>query len=163
MTYKLNVLTTAVVMACFFTARAQDTNDNLNSSASKPWRNSSMSSSNDLRRSELTGNSNAVSDADNTERNVRDRNSNTLTPLNQGNSQTDLNITSQIRKEIVDDKNLSVNAQNVKIITVNGYVTLRGPVNTANEKRQICDVAKRIAGSQNVQDQLEVTVNSSAN
>ncbi len=163
MKYKLNVLTAAIVVAGLITASAQDTNENPNSSSTKPWRNSSVSGSNDVSRSELAGNTNAVSDADNTGRNARDRDGNTLTPLNQSNSQTDLNITSQIRKEIIADKNLSVNAHNVKIITANGYVTLRGSVNTSTEKREICDVAKRIAGSQNVQDQLEVKTDNSSN
>jgi osmotically-inducible protein OsmY len=68
---------------------------------------------------------------DNTVRNVRDRNNNTLTPLDQGNSKADLQITSQIRKQIIASKTMSVNAKNVKIITENGRVTLRGPVKTA--------------------------------
>jgi len=99
--------------------------------------------------------------ADNTGQNVRDRNNRTLTPLDQGNNQADLNTTAQIRKEIIADQGMSVNAQNVKIITVDGRVTLRGPVNTAEEKRLIGEIADRIAHSENVDNQLEVKLTSS--
>lgn len=96
-----------------------------------------------------------VTDADNTRVNVRDRDSRTLTPLNQGSSQADLQTTAQIRKEIIANKALSVNAHNVKIITQNGRVTLRGPVNNAEEKRLINEIANRSAHSGNVDNQLE--------
>jgi len=94
--------------------------------------------------------------ADNTARNVRDRNSGTLTPLDQGNGQSDVNTTAQIRKEINADNTLSLNAQNVKIMTINGRVTLRGPVNTEEEKHRIGEIADRVARSGNVDNQLEV-------
>lgn len=93
---------------------------------------------------------------DNTGRNVRDRNDQTLTPLDQGNSQTDVATTAQIRKEIVAGKNMSVNARNVKIITRDGQVTLRGPVNSAEEKRQIGEIAERSTNARSVDNQLEV-------
>lgn len=99
---------------------------------------------------------NAVTDADNTVRNVRDRNDRTLTPLDQGNNQADIDITAQIRKGINAGKDMSVNAKNVKIITNNGRVTLRGPVNNSEEKRMIGAIAESIARSENVDNQLEV-------
>jgi hyperosmotically inducible periplasmic protein len=98
----------------------------------------------------------ATTDADNTRINVRDRQDQTLTPLNQGNSKADVATTAQIRKEILATKNMSVNAQNVKIITINGQVTLRGPVNTAEEKRLIREIADRSAHTGDVDNQLEV-------
>jgi hypothetical protein len=101
-------------------------------------------------------NSDATTDADNTRRNVRDRDERTLTPLNQGNSKADVKTTADIRKEITSSKNMSINAQNVKIITRDGQVTLRGPVNTAGEKSMIGEIANRIAHSGNVDNQLEV-------
>ena len=64
--------------------------------------------------------------------------------------------TAQIRKEIIAGKAMSVNAQNVKIITIDGQVTLRGPVNTAEEKRLIGEIADRSAHSGDVDNQLEV-------
>ena len=101
--------------------------------------------------------------ADNTGRNVRDRYSRTLTPLDQGNSKADVTTTAEIRKEILADKDMSVNARNVKIITNNGRVTLRGPVNTSEEKRAIGEIANRIAQSDNVDNQLEVRMNTTSN
>jgi len=102
-------------------------------------------------------------DADNTARNVRDRNDRTLTPLDQSNRKADVATTAQIRKEIIAEKNLSVNARNVKIITTKGQVTLRGPVNTAEEKRRIGEIASRIASPENVDNQLEVKFSSTSN
>jgi hyperosmotically inducible periplasmic protein len=102
-------------------------------------------------------------DADNTKRNVRDRNAQTLTPLDQGNNKADLATTAKIRKEIIASKDMSVNARNVKIITRNGQVTLRGPVNNSEEKRLIGEIANRIALSDNVDNQLEVRLTTSGN
>ena len=93
---------------------------------------------------------------DNTARNVRDRDDRSVTPLDQGNSKADVATTAQIRKEINAGKDMSVNAKNVKIITNQGRVTLRGPVNTAEEKRLIGEIANRIAQSENVDNQLDV-------
>jgi sporulation protein YlmC with PRC-barrel domain len=97
-----------------------------------------------------------TTDADNTRINVRDRQDQTLTPLDQGNSKADVATTAQIRKEILAAKNLSVNARNVKIITIGGQVTLRGPVNTAEEKRLIREIADRSVHSGDVDNQLDV-------
>ncbi len=106
---------------------------------------------------------NLTAEPDNTARNVRDRDERTLTPLDQGNSKADVSTTAQIRKEIIAGKDMSVNARNVKIITLNGRVTLRGPVNTAEEKRLIGEIADRIARSENVDNQLEVKLTSARN
>ena len=93
---------------------------------------------------------------DNTGRNVRDRGGDTVTPGDQSNNKTDLNLTQQIRKAVMADKSLSTNAKNVKIITANGFVTLRGPVNTPQEKATIEAKAQSIAGANNVESQLEI-------
>jgi osmotically-inducible protein OsmY len=58
---------------------------------------------------------------------------------------------------------MTINAKNVKIITLNGRVTLRGPVNTADEKSRIGDIANRIATPGNVDNQLEVSTSPSGN
>jgi osmotically-inducible protein OsmY len=105
-------------------------------------------------------NTNQSADADNTARNVRDRNDNTLTPLDQSNTQADVDITRTIRKQIMADKELSMDAKNVKIITQNGHVTLRGPVNSVEEKHQIGEIANTAAQSENVENQLEVKLTS---
>ena len=99
---------------------------------------------------------NAVADVDNTGRNTRDRDSQTLTPGDQGNSSSDLQTSMRIRREIIASKDMSASARNVKIITVNGRVTLRGPVKTEQEKQLINEIAGRIAQPQNVDNQLEV-------
>jgi len=93
---------------------------------------------------------------DNTGRNVRDRRGDTVTPGDQSNTQDDLHLTQQIRKALMADKSLSTNAKNVKIITAHGLVTLRGPVNTPQEKATIEAKAQRIAGANNVESQLEI-------
>ena len=93
---------------------------------------------------------------DNTGRNVRDRGGDTVTPGDQSNTKGDLHLTQQIRKALMADKSLSTNAKNIKIITSNGLVTLRGPVNTPQEKATIEAKAQRIAGATNVESQLEV-------
>ena len=93
---------------------------------------------------------------DNTGRNVRDRSGETVTPGDQSNEKADLHLTQEIRKAIVADKSLSTNAKNVKIITAHGLVTLRGPVNTPQEKATIEAKAQRIAGANNVESQLEL-------
>ena len=101
--------------------------------------------------------------ADNTRRNVRDRNQRTLTPLDQGNSQADINTTVQIRKEIMAGENMSTNAKNVKIITLDGHVTLRGAVNSEEEKKNIGEIADRSLHSGTVDNQLEVATTTSSN
>jgi hyperosmotically inducible periplasmic protein len=99
---------------------------------------------------------NTTTKVDNTARNVRDRNDATLTPFDQGNSKTDVATTAQIRKDIIAYDNMSVNGRNVKVITSDGRVTLRGPVDSAEEKRIIGEIANRAARSENVDNQLEV-------
>jgi len=95
-------------------------------------------------------------DADNTGKNVRDRSGHTLTPTDQGGSAADRALTANIRKAIVDDDNLSTNAQNVKIVTRDGAVTLRGPVKSEDEKRAVAAKAQQIAGVKRVDNQLEI-------
>jgi hyperosmotically inducible periplasmic protein len=93
---------------------------------------------------------------DNTGVNKRDQDNATLTPMDQGNNQADLNITQAIRKAVVGSDGLSFNAKNVKIITSAGKVTLRGPVKDASERTRIVALARQTAGVQNVDDQLEI-------
>ena len=102
----------------------------------------------------------AIADADNSARNVRDRNDATLTPLDQSNTPADREITQNIRKALVTDTSgYSATAKNIKIITENGKVTLRGPVKSQSEKVGIVALAKSIAGEGNLEDQLEVKTN----
>ena len=94
--------------------------------------------------------------ADNTKRNERDRNDAALTSGDQGNGESDLKITQRIRQAVMSDGSLSFNAKNVKIITVGGKVTLRGPVKSDAERAAIEAAAKSVAGAGQVDNQLEV-------
>ncbi len=105
----------------------------------------------------------AATKPDNTASNKGDRDAKTLTPLDQGNSKTDIDTTAQIRKGILNLEDLSVNARNVKIITLDGRVTLRGQVNSEEEKRLIGEIATRIATSEHTENQLEVRTTSAVN
>ncbi len=97
----------------------------------------------------------AADDADNSKRNVVDRDEASVTPGDQGNSEVDISITQQIRQSVVDREGLSVNAQNVKIVTNDGVVTLRGPVANATERAVIASIAAKATGVKRVDDQLE--------
>ena len=99
-------------------------------------------------------------DQDNTGVNVRDTGDSAAdkTPINQNENQRDVNITADIRKRVVDTK-MSTNAQNIKIITQDGRVTLRGPVKSEEEKTRIAQFAEEVAGSGNVDNQIEVETN----
>lgn len=94
--------------------------------------------------------------ADNSGKNVRDRSDTALTPGDQSSRPEDVAITQQLRKAVVDDPNLSINAQNVKIITIDGVVTLRGPVKNASEKENIAAKARKIVGVTRVDNQIEL-------
>jgi hyperosmotically inducible periplasmic protein len=93
---------------------------------------------------------------DNTKVNERDTNTATPTPGDQGNNATDLKITQQIRQAVMADGTLSFTAKNVKIITQNGKVTLRGPVKSEDERSRIEAAARKVAGAVQVDNQLEV-------
>ena len=92
---------------------------------------------------------------DNTRVNKRDVNQQTLTPLDQSNSKADRNITQEIRKSIMKE-DLSMDAKNIKIITQNGEVTLRGPVDNSAESSRIVELAKAVPGLKGLNNQLEV-------
>ena len=95
-------------------------------------------------------------DADNSGKNARDRGDHTLTPTDQGGSEADRHVTANIRKAVVNDDALSTNAHNVKIITKDGVVTLRGPVKSASEKATVAAKAQKVAGVKRVDNQLEI-------
>ena len=95
--------------------------------------------------------------ADNSSRNARDRDGATKTAGDQSENEADRALTQKIRQAITSDDGLSTNGQNVKIITSDGKVTLRGPVKSAKEKADIAAKATQIAGVKQVDNQLEVT------
>src|SRR5688572_6292399 len=65
---------------------------------------------------------------DNTAVNQRDASPRAKTPIDQNENQADINVTAKIRQLVLDVKDLSIDARNAKIITADGKVTLRGPV-----------------------------------
>jgi hyperosmotically inducible protein len=104
-----------------------------------------------------TTTSTTAKEVNNTKVNQRDANMDTLTPEDQSKGTTaDVDVTRRIRQGLVADKNLSTDAQNIKIITLNGIVTLRGPVNTPSEKQRIDALAKKTAGAKRIDNQIEV-------
>jgi hyperosmotically inducible periplasmic protein len=93
---------------------------------------------------------------DNTKTNERDRSGETKTSGDQSNSSADLKVTQAIRQALMKDGELSTTAKNIKIITANGQVTLRGPVKTAQEKAKVDQIARSAAGGAQIDDQLDV-------
>jgi hyperosmotically inducible protein len=93
--------------------------------------------------------------ADNTGQNAGDV---AATPMDQSNEPKDMEITRQIRERIVegDGDPFSTDAQNVKVVTSDGVVTLEGPVENEREKEAITAIARATEGVKRVEDKLEV-------
>ena len=92
------------------------------------------------------------SKADDTEMNKPEQE----TAEQQKETKTDRETTRQIRRALIKNKSLSTYAHNVKIITKDGKVTLKGPVRTEKEKGIVAKAAARVAGKKNVTNELEV-------
>jgi osmotically-inducible protein OsmY len=99
---------------------------------------------------------NTAMPADNSAKNAGDNKDGAVTSGDQSNTQSDLNITQEIRKAVVGDKALSTNAHNVKIVTANAVVTLRGPVKNAAEKASVGAKAEQVSGVTRVDNQIEI-------
>ena len=93
---------------------------------------------------------------DNTKMNQRDRDPNQPTADQQKSNQSDQDITRQIRQAIERDKTISTYGHNVKVITQNGMVTLKGPVRSEEEKKAIEAKAAEVAGGDKVTNQMDV-------
>ena len=89
----------------------------------------------------------ATAPPDNTGKNQRDRNASEPTADQQKENETDRELARQIRRALVKDKSLSTYGHNIKVISQNGVVTLKGPVNSDEEKRAIESKAAEVAGS----------------
>jgi osmotically-inducible protein OsmY len=94
--------------------------------------------------------------ADNTKVNQRDRKEGAVTADQQKENTTDRDIAANIRKALMDDKDLSTYAHNVKIVAHNGTVTLKGPVRSEQEKKTIEAKATEIAGAGKVKNMMSV-------
>ena len=94
--------------------------------------------------------------ADNTKTNQRDRSASEPTADQQKENRSDRDITQQIRRSIIKDKSLSTYAHNIKVVTQNGQVTLKGPVQSEDEKRAIETKAAEVAGQDKVSSELNI-------
>jgi hyperosmotically inducible protein len=93
---------------------------------------------------------------DNTQVNKRDRAASQSTADQQANNRSDVSITRDIRRAIVQDKSLSTYAHNVKIITQHGDVTLKGPVRSEDERKVVEAKASDIVGADHVKNEVSV-------
>src|SRR3984885_15408242 len=98
-----------------------------------------------------------ASKPDNTKVNKGDAKPGAVTADQQKTNASDQDVTKRIRSSIMADKSLSTYAHNVKIITQNGAVTLKGPVKSDSEKQSVFAKAVAVAGADRVSDQLSVT------
>lgn len=79
-----------------------------------------------------------------------------LAAQDQSESEPDRRITQQARQAIIKRNNLSTNAKNVKIITIERVVQLRGKVDNDVERREIVEIIRTVPGVQRVDEKLEV-------
>jgi osmotically-inducible protein OsmY len=84
---------------------------------------------------------------DNSKVNERDRRSDEDTADQQKMNAADQELTRKIRQSIMEDKSLSINAHNIKIISQDGAVTLKGPVKSADEKKTVIAKAVAVTGN----------------
>jgi len=97
-----------------------------------------------------------ASRADNTAQNSAVREGSQSTPLDQSERPADIKITAAIRRALVEDSAMSMNAKNCKVMTDGGTVTLEGVVDTQSEKDSIESKARTVAGVTTVINRLEV-------
>ena len=93
---------------------------------------------------------------DNAKSNKVDTSNETATSDAQTNKATDLDLTKRIRQSVMADKSLSTYAHNIKIVTINGSVTLNGVVRSEDEKAAIETKAANIAGKNKVTSDLKI-------
>lgn len=96
-----------------------------------------------------------VTAADNTAKNEVDADEKTTTPIDQGTSETDITTTKTLRAAVVDS-DLSFNAKNIKIITKDGKVTLRGVVDSSDEHDAVLKIVHKHVNEKHVDDSLSV-------
>jgi len=149
------ILIPIVVSLLAFTACDRNTDTSSRGNADTSSRSSQGSESGIATRPDSSDTNTAVRhDADNSARNAQDGSA--VTAQDQGGSDTDRELTRQIRRALTSNDQLSANGKNIKIITQNGKVTLRGPVESSQEQQTIADLVKGTAGVNTVDNQLEV-------
>lgn len=70
---------------------------------------------------------------------------------------SDATITAAIRQRISDAK-VSANGRSVDVVTESAHVTLRGTVDSMEEKEAIARLARQVAGATRVDDRLDVVM-----
>jgi osmotically-inducible protein OsmY len=98
----------------------------------------------------------AQTQPDNTKVNQRDRAKTAVTADQQKENAADRTITQNIRQSLMKDKTLSSYAHNVKVITMDGQVTFKGPVRSEAEKKTVVAKAVEVAGEDKVTDQISI-------
>lgn len=98
----------------------------------------------------------AETKADNTKINERDRKSSELTADQQNYKKSDTEMIRRIRQDIMKQNELSTYAKNIKVIAANGIATLKGPVRSAEEIKNILFLAEQAAGESNVVNEMSV-------
>lgn len=93
---------------------------------------------------------------DNSKVNKRDKMVSEKTADQQKGNARDIQLTTRIRREILKEKNLSTYARNIKIITINGKVTLKGPVRSTTDENTILMHARAAAGTPNVVNEIAI-------
>ncbi len=146
---KLLILGAAVALSASSIAFANDSNDSSASSEGSTTQTTTVTKSEETHAQK----------PDNSGLNERDRSDQAITAGDQKNRKSDVEITRGIRRSIAKDDQLSTYAHNVKIITKNGQVTLKGPVRSEQEKMMIEQKAQSVAGAGNVQDQMQIVRN----
>jgi osmotically-inducible protein OsmY len=103
-----------------------------------------------------TADSATKQDASNTKANATDRNTDAKTPLDQSNDKESIDMTAGIRRAVLEDKSLSTAAHNIKIVTNGNVVTLRGPVESADEKKRVESLAMKVAAGKQVRNEISI-------
>jgi len=163
---KLFIVPAAVLAIVLAGCGKTDTSDNMGSSGSGDAGISASTDSGSSASVRVSTNADSASasaragaskDADNTGINKRDRAEDALTSGDQGNTESDRELTRKIRRALTSNDQFSTTAKNIKIIAADGKVTLRGPVNTAAEREQVAAVAQQaLGGTSLVDNQLEI-------
>ena len=94
--------------------------------------------------------------ADNSAQNEGAMRNDAVTPQKQGNSKSEVTVLAEVRKSVMAEKELSMDAKNVKILYSKGLVTLRGPVDSEEEKAKVQKLAKACSGVTSVKNMLTV-------
>lgn len=97
--------------------------------------------------------STSATSSDNTRVNQQDRSGKTMTPFSQPNDKADIQLLAAVRRAVVNG-NSSADARNIKIMAVDGNVTLRGVVKNEDEKASVETIVKGVRGVNSLDDQL---------